>query len=150
MTRRYLDVTFAVSSGYPERYGACVGVYPINNHFDLEACAATTTVLASLALSAKYRWDLINTRRVGSGFGSELSLGPAVGYRHLEWCGGGACAPSDGFDVGASLQFTEWLAEHFGLTLELDIGLGFQWLEEYGFRDFYLVPEARGSVGFSF
>lgn len=147
--RRYLDLTFAIHTGYPDRYALCLGGYPLNE-LELEVCASTTTLLASLAITAKYRWDLINTRRA-TGRGSQLSLGPGVGYRHLEWCGGGACAPSDGFDVLLSLQFTQWLAQHLGITLELDLGVGFQWIEEFaGFRDPMVLPEARATVGLSF
>jgi hypothetical protein len=151
--RRYLDVTFSFGTGYPDRFALCVGVYPLEL-LEIEGCAATSFTLASLALAAKLRFDVYLQRDPATGQGLQVGLGPALGFRHLEWCRPGIvspCMPSDGVDALATLQLTYWIARNQGVTLELDAGLGLQWIEEFrGWRDFMIVPQARALVGLSF
>lgn len=147
--RRWFDATFALFSGYPETLGVCLDGFPANE-LEIEACAGVHLAIVSLSLGLRYRWDLWNARQA-DGVGPQLALGPGLSYRHMRRCPYGSCATSNGFDALGSLEFTYWLASHFGLQVELDLGLSVQWTSSApGSTEEMLHPIGRLTFGFAF
>jgi hypothetical protein len=122
---RILDLEISFLSGIPDIIGVCLEGFPTNN-FAIEACASSALFVSSLALNAKYRWDLVIYQNQRGGI-HQLQLGPGFGLRHMEALCFDACRNTTlRADLLASLEYTYWISRYFGLQAQLDGGVDFQ------------------------
>jgi hypothetical protein len=122
---RIADVQVAFLSGIPDLVGLCLEGFPTNN-LAIEACASTAIFVSSLALNVKYRWDLV-LKQNERGRIHNLQLGPGGGIRYMEAICFDACLNGTvRGDLVASLEYTYWLARHFGLQVQFDAGVNFR------------------------
>lgn len=144
-SRSVLNLRVSIFSGIPDLAGASVTLTALRP-FAVEAGASTFGLGATAFGKLGAAIPLVNTRNA-FGRGVTLDLMLMGGYRYLY---GSLFGTAEGHAVIATLglDFTWWLAPHFGLTANLNGGGGF-WLShsnssEIGF------PEGRLSIGVAF
>jgi hypothetical protein len=125
LNARTVDVQLNFLTGFPDLASACLEGH-INRNVAIEACANTLILLAGFSAAMNDRWDLF-VRRTANGNVHPLAAGPGFGGR-VDFESPVFMGPSDspfqsaGIDVKASLEYVYWMAKHFGLTAQLDLG----------------------------
>ena len=122
---RTVDVQLTFLTGLPELSSASLEGH-INRNVAIEARTNTLILLAGFSAAVNYRWDLF-VKQTANGNVHPLAAGPGFGGR-VDFESPALMGPSDypfqsaGIDVKASLEYVYWMAKHFGLTAQLDLG----------------------------
>lgn len=114
--RLVATVRVSTFTGWPDLLGASATVHLIP-YVDLEAGGSALFVTRSWYARGGLRW-LFEDWRDEHDKGLTLRLSALAGFKRVEL----PDAAFQGFHVAGALEFTWWLARHFGLSLQLSGG----------------------------
>ena len=152
LNSRTLDVEVTFLTGVPDIAALCLEGH-VTRQIAIEACANTALLIAGFSAAVNYRWDLF-VKATQNGRVHQLSAGPGFGA-HVNFetalLGGPTNFPYQAtwIDAKASMEYVYWLAQHFGFTLELDIGASYFLLAKSP-EDNRLAPKVKFSFGLAF
>jgi hypothetical protein len=146
--RRIADLSIGI--GFPEMLNACLEAHPVGG-LAIEACASAALWVTLVGANIKYRWDLV-LHQTSRGGVHQLSLGPSLGVMLPASCGAWGCDEDRIFPSAfASLEYVYWFTRHFGLTIQLDLGVaGIIDGTEQGYVFDNVLPMGKLTVGFAF
>ncbi len=144
-SRSALNLRVSAFSGLPDLLGVSASLTALRP-FAAEVGVSTFGLGATVYGKLGAAIPLVNTRNY-YGRGITLDLMLMGGYRYL-YGGFDTIEEAHALVATVGLDFTWWLAPHFGLTANLNGGGGF-WLDHTG-TDAIVFPEARFSIGMAF
>ncbi len=151
---RIADIEISFLSGIPELIGICLEGHP-DRQVAIEACAGTLILASTLSASIKYRWDLV-LHQTDAGHIHQLSAGPGFGMHGyfdtgcFDTCGTGGLSVATADALG-SLEYVYWIANHFGITAQLDLGASYLVYRAPNSADkANILPTGKFTVGLAF
>jgi len=118
---RTVDFAAAAVVSHPERFSLCVAAHPVRP-VEIDLCSGLDRGLTALT-------SHVFARKGWSWRSLEVALGLGAGGRVSSWCPVAACAVAFGPEALASLEAVWWLADAFGLSLQLDGGVAVVWAQ---------------------